>query len=1362
MFIALLPLTCATAVAGYLWLPFAPRIMSAAGPPEEGTLLGETSHTTHRGEYEWHWMADPTRVTTNPRGTTGWGKLVRSTNVSYPAGKAIKIHLCAHNPCQAIWADSKYGLTGPPVHMQRITRFDSDAAVAEEVPPPPVGLPRPPEDRSPAPPPVELPHTPVFVHTAPVEHPPAPVELPPDPVEPPPVPPPPSPPAAPLHTLQAAAPASPIDVEEDTAVAVLAALAKDTAVAAAALAEDKQLAAQHKVDAALLALARDIRRPRAYLGYCAFVLFGLCKKCQPCAWEGGCFINLLDLYAPWALEMCPQPCVVTAIPCALLGKPGGAIECVPISEETPLDRMSHYVAGVPIPPEPNSTTSALTFEVYYARLGVATLPTVCDGDCGVDVMNMMLGLPQSFETRTQLRIDVSDYLFERMREPWMMELMAACQELRSSDVALYSFHTSPAGHAPTAPAPAVAAPLHAPEEQGDHVQADEETLKAMRWASKLGGDANVLALIRSLPTQIVKEQVALYRKQDETAVAEPQPPDAKILLNKTLNYHVRMSVAQRFHSYCKMRGITPDAKMPYGSMKTFIQDNLAWTSKGCAAVAEEPCATVSVKSLLRSRAPKSTCFRKRAPGGGAKFKAPLIRQELYEWWSSIRYAIDWKQLVADNRSGGLKKNLARFPRSILVYKVNQLLQEHAHACLLNGQPVQSFRPSSWWFRRWEEDYGLSMRAANRKYQVPRHVLKQRLEIFWVNLFRLRLFVFIAFGYDPVIYNFDQSPFHHNETGSQNKATLGVRGSIVPVVEGNSDVRSRWTANLTTCSQWTAVAGGAMPYSECMFKGTKGGPVDERLQAFLRSRGFPSWFTVTMGPKGSYREYDIIAFLDKHLEPWKEGRDWRILLADDYSAHKTNNVFEFAWSRGYILLTHGGGATPVSQTPDTDLNEHVRRFYGNKECALMMEKMRHGMVVPKLTHEECMELMWEVLADPALHQRASEGFKKVGQSIDLRGAEDALVCREAGAYWNEETSDHYASMRHKIDVELAAVAEEFSSGGIVWCKRDVQRLVSPYPAHRRADNILQNLGEDFFHDDLEHLSDAEEDDADAEEDAEESAPSSDENAASENESAIAADDGDDVVQVASDLKSEGSSTGQEIVPLSASQADKLHQVRITIAALESTMEGLTATGVVRGVQCIEAEIRKQRRRERDLVRESPAVAEAFMRLRRAEEEEFLNQKRLAAQLKQRKRDATEAIAARNAAVADLKRARQSIQDMESTRACKQAINTFTLQALGAESANAGGKKAQKNRFEVLDRLSRHKVGLSPAQKNDFAWWKEAWDEAMVTEHRGNWAKIFAGWVQNVMDSKATNAFSKFMYDETCRVFHDSAALAVPGG
>ena len=81
----------------------------------------------------------------------------------------------------------------------------------------------------------------------------------------------------------------------------------------------------------------------------------------------------------------------------------------------------------------------------------------------------------------------------------------------------------------------------------------------------------------------------------------------------------------------------------------------------------------------------------------------------------------------------------------------------------------------------------------------------------------------------------------------------------------------------------------MPPVECMFTGSKGGPVDIRLQAYSRSRGFPSWLTVSMSPKGSYGEGGVIAFLDKHLEPWKEGRDWRILFADDYAVHKSENT-----------------------------------------------------------------------------------------------------------------------------------------------------------------------------------------------------------------------------------------------------------------------------------------------------------------------------------------------------------------------------------------------------------------------------------------------------------------------------------------
>jgi hypothetical protein len=226
----------------------------------------------------------------------------------------------------------------------------------------------------------------------------------------------------------------------------------------------------------------------------------------------------------------------------------------------------------------------------------------------------------------------------------------------------------------------------------------------------------------------------------------------------------------------------------------------------------------------------------------------LIRDALYEWWVGVRYAIDWKKLIADRRSRGMK-SLARFPRSILRAKVYELLGTLAHACLVAGQPVQTVNVDGWWFKRWEETFGLSMRRANRKYQVPRHVVKERVEIFLVVLFRIRLFILLVFGYDPVIENWDQSPFHHNETGARNEPTLALRGDKVPVVEGNSDVKSRWTANLMTFSRFTAVADSRgdvrMPPAEMMFKAKPDGPVNARLQEYLRSRGFPTWFTVTV-------------------------------------------------------------------------------------------------------------------------------------------------------------------------------------------------------------------------------------------------------------------------------------------------------------------------------------------------------------------------------------------------------------------------------------------------------------------------------------------------------------------------------------
>ena len=89
---------------------------------------------------------------------------------------------------------------------------------------------------------------------------------------------------------------------------------------------------------------------------------------------------------------------------------------------------------------------------------MALLGAVCDGDCGLDVCCQMLGRLQTLEERQKLREEISDYLLARVDVPWMQDAMAACQEIRSEDLAVArSGASSPA--APAAVATAVAPQL---------------------------------------------------------------------------------------------------------------------------------------------------------------------------------------------------------------------------------------------------------------------------------------------------------------------------------------------------------------------------------------------------------------------------------------------------------------------------------------------------------------------------------------------------------------------------------------------------------------------------------------------------------------------------------------------------------------------------------------------------------------------------------------------------------------------------------------------------------------------------------------------------------------------------------------
>ena len=244
--------------------------------------------------------------------------------------------------------------------------------------------------------------------------------------------------AAPLFHLTAAPVAEPLSAAQSTAENVAEPSSAQTAVAAPTDEADDRIAAMGRIHAAALNLAREIRKPQAWIGYIAFVLFALLKRCRPQAWEGSNKFCFIEHFAPWAKDMCTKECAYAAIPCVLERNASGVVECMQISEQSPLSKMSHYVAGIDIPRAKRrlrirgSTISAPMTAIAAGHY----VPTVCDGDCGLDVMCLILGIERSLYERNSLRAELSDYLLRRLHLPWMIDILSVTQELNPDDVKL--------------------------------------------------------------------------------------------------------------------------------------------------------------------------------------------------------------------------------------------------------------------------------------------------------------------------------------------------------------------------------------------------------------------------------------------------------------------------------------------------------------------------------------------------------------------------------------------------------------------------------------------------------------------------------------------------------------------------------------------------------------------------------------------------------------------------------------------------------------------------------------------------------------------------------------------------------------
>ncbi len=967
----------------------------------------------------------------------------------------------------------------------------------------------------------------------------------------------------------------------------------------------------------------------------------------------------------------------------------------------------------------------------------------------------------------------------------MQDLMAALQEVRREDIEAYRSGGGPA--TPDAPdSPAEGAALAFDDIAVALAQAavaadDALSLEAFKWATGMRDESLLVALAASLPRVVQEEQIRLYKASLDIAAAEKKEVQT-ILVNQNL-LKSRMQVSAAFDDYLKTLGWTAGQRVPRHATTNSLTTQM-WAQP----------ATLEMKGRLVRRwhrtwqgslqlqktevrvwdkrchsayAPHVLSRRKNAPGQGRPCACHWLRQELYEWFVTMRYSIDWEACERSLRSSGRTKCMGRFTRGLLRQKANQLLHDYCHQCFLHGVSPHAVQPSSRWFAAWAADYGVTMRKPNRKYKVQKAIMAERLEIGWCNVARVRALCLAEHGYDPELENWDQSPFHNNESGSQSQATLAVVGSTVPILEGHADTRARWTGNFTTFSNKERLMREGPPYCEFVFK-AQGEVLQLKLREYIRSRGFGKWVTVATSPKGSYRTNDVLNVLDAHFPIMTQWRQWRIIMADDFSAHLSPQVFRLCWSRGYVFIAHGGGVTPVVQTPDTDLNQHVKRLYTALEVDELMRQMREGARVPRCRLEQCIDMMVEVMSKIELHLRAAEGYAKTGLTAALdNDSRDHLIVREAANFWEE------LSMRQKINSAVAEVREEHQAGRLKWSFENVQRLIREYPKHPHTDAVLARLGDDTWIDESESKfqdDDNETSDSDSSEEDDESVA---EAADKEVMGCLLPTAPDEVGQEAEQDRScggaagghlgEGSSGSTDRATTDADAAALAAQSSDTIATLEIAMASLKEVGAMKAVVTLESEIRKCRRRLREEVNEDAEVMLALARHRDAQEAQQRERRRLVDQANERTRTAAAVAAQIKEADALLKKRKQAIIDAESILETKHVMNSFSLDDLGKGREDCGGKDGRTKRWLVLDRLAKLGQGLSASQRNDFRWWKAAWGKNMMEEHGANWPNMFAEWMQRVvidLEEGRGNAFSLFVFSETRRCFDSEIALRLP--
>ena len=332
-----------------------------------------------------------------------------------------------------------------------------------------------------------------------------------------------------------------------------------------------------------------------------------------------------------------------------------------------------------------------------------------------------------------------------------------------------------------------------------------------------------------------------------------------------------------------------------------------------------------------------------------------------------------------------------------------------------------------WFRDFRLWSGIGWRHCTSKFKISFKKYCARSRIFLFGLFVIRWFFVKAFGTDPRHEQNDQKGLQVNTAASKNKGTLELSAAHhVPILDDHAQSRERVSLMTSAFDYSTAEArGDAGPCRrepmEVLGRWTK--PMLGRLRVPPGGR-----YSLQAGPKGSYRLEHVMKFMDRHLEEWSPARakavDYRIWGIDAYQVHNMDEVRAHAWDKGYIRWGSPGGTTDMWAVLDTDCHSWIdSEFEAWNTCNAQMQLRERPHKVPTVTPQSVVSAacsLWEAFP----HSRTVDAFKTRGLSGSLDGKDDYLIQGKNKWLW-EHPQVNGPAQRDKAEATVDAFLAQFT-------------------------------------------------------------------------------------------------------------------------------------------------------------------------------------------------------------------------------------------------------------------------------------------------------------------------------------------------